>query len=396
MILKKIINELRYQINKRDIVFYYNYLRKVRTHTAPISQSILIIRLDAIGDAIIWLDQAKEYRKAFPQHRIVLLHNKSWELIAQKLPYIDQCISYDRNNGALRYKKQILRQVNMYTYEKVFCPTYSREFMCEDWFMHNVHAKEKIAFSRNYNKTLHLPFFYQGRKQIELNEIVEGWYTQLVEKNSQEEMELQINAEFTRNVIDPLFKSCLPVIPYQTSCPNWFNVTEYVVLFLGASRKERTWPPERFAEITNRFSSNTYVICGGLGDKDLVDIFLEYINNSVKVINLVGKTNLNELISIIQKAKYIITNETSASHIAVATRTPSVCILGGGHFGRFHPYNIDSLTLDEKTILPHVVFTSDNTCFKCEWNCKYNLQNGRWKCIDDIQLEDVLSVIPCE
>lgn len=396
MILKKIINELRYQINKRDIVFYYNYLRKVRTHTAPISQSILIIRLDAIGDAIIWLDQAKEYRKAFPYHRIVLLYNKAWEPIAQNLPYIDQCISYDRNNGSLRYKKQILRQVNMYTYEKAFCPTYSREFMCEDWFMHNVHAKEKIAFRRIYNKTLHLPFFYQLRKTIQLNEIVDDWYTQLIEYDDKGDMELQINAVFTKAVIRPKFESHLPLIPYRIERPVWFNEQNYVVIFPGASRIEKTWPPERFAIIANNYPTKTYVICGGSGDKKFVDNILTNINDYINVINLVGKTTLNELIGIIHNASFIITNDTSASHIAVATRTPSICILGGGHYGRFHPYKVDVISQEEKKILPRTVSTSDISCFKCNWNCKYKLQNGRWKCIDDIQLEDVLSVIPCE
>ena len=38
-------------------------------------KSILIVRLDAIGDFIIWLDAAKEIKKHFPDKHLVLLCN---------------------------------------------------------------------------------------------------------------------------------------------------------------------------------------------------------------------------------------------------------------------------------------------------------------------------------
>ena len=39
---------------------------------------VLLIRQDAIGDFIIWLDTAKEYRKLYPQeeYKIILVGNK--------------------------------------------------------------------------------------------------------------------------------------------------------------------------------------------------------------------------------------------------------------------------------------------------------------------------------
>ena len=41
---------------------------------------LLLIRQDAIGDFILWLDTAKEYRKHFPpeNYKIVLIGNALW------------------------------------------------------------------------------------------------------------------------------------------------------------------------------------------------------------------------------------------------------------------------------------------------------------------------------
>ena len=95
---KKIQEQLKYYAVKRDdrILFRSFYLKQIDSSVdAVASNCILVIRLDAIGDSVIWLDQAKEYRKRFPNHKLVLFHNISWKDIAERLPYFDECISFN-------------------------------------------------------------------------------------------------------------------------------------------------------------------------------------------------------------------------------------------------------------------------------------------------------------
>ena len=58
---------------------------------------ILLIRLDAIGDFVMWLDTAKEYQKLYPsdKYKILLAGNKIWCDLAVKLPYWDRVIPVD-------------------------------------------------------------------------------------------------------------------------------------------------------------------------------------------------------------------------------------------------------------------------------------------------------------
>ena len=53
---------------------------------------VLIVRQDAIGDFILWLNTAKEYRKLYPpnKYEIILIGNASWTGLADNLPYWDQ------------------------------------------------------------------------------------------------------------------------------------------------------------------------------------------------------------------------------------------------------------------------------------------------------------------
>ena len=58
---------------------------------------VLLVRQDAIGDFVMWLDTAKEYRKLFPakKYKILLVGNSSWCDLADELPYWDQVLPID-------------------------------------------------------------------------------------------------------------------------------------------------------------------------------------------------------------------------------------------------------------------------------------------------------------
>jgi ADP-heptose:LPS heptosyltransferase len=55
----------------------------------------------------------------------------------------------------------------------------------------------------------------------------------------------------------------------------------------------------------------------------------------------VGKTTLVELMNLISGAQLLVSNETSAPHLAVAVGTPVIVLYNGNHYGRFVPYPAD-------------------------------------------------------
>ena len=168
---------------------------------------------------------------------------------------------------------------------------------------------------------------------------------------------------------------------------------KYFVFCLGASTPRRTWSVENFAEVAKNYI-NEYgiVVCGGANEQMLCEQFIAYGLPQEKVVNLCGKTNILELISVIKYADFILSNETAASHITVAVRTPSVCLLGGGHFGRFQPYQVEEVQAEDLTIFPKVV-SIPMDCFHCNWICRFPLKDGKWQCIYDIDKNKVIAAI---
>ncbi len=383
---------------KSTILFFLIFL-----HRLPIgkmfwrkkrSNRIFILKVDAIGDSIIWLDSAKEYRKAFPNDKLVLCYKKDWEDIALQLPYFDEYIPFDQKLffKSIKYRISFLRKINQYHYKKAINPTFSRNFFLQDWIMYNLHADEKIGSIGDYNNTnntiakLTDRFDYYNPK---LKKIADRWYTQLFPASDGTKMELTRNAEFIRAYINSEFRSQIPQLPFALPKSDLIPSQDYVVFFMGASTERRMWDVKNFAMVASQLIEKyLIVVCGSQSEAILYEKLIEYNLDKTKIVNLCGKTNLIELMSIIQSAQFILSNETAASHIAVVTNTPSICLLGGGHYGRFQPYEVENIQEKEREILPKVAYYPMD-CFGCGWICKYPLENGKWRCINAIRVDTV-------
>jgi ADP-heptose:LPS heptosyltransferase len=165
------------------------------------------------------------------------------------------------------------------------------------------------------------------------------------------------------------------------------DMDPYYVLVPGAGSALRFWPPDRFVLVVDRLykaTGWTGVVCGGPGEWEIGRIIMASAN--APLINRIGTTSLNALVEIVAGASLLIGNETGAVHIAASVGTPSVCIAGGGHYGRFVPY---PPVINSKRARPRIV-THRMPCFNCDWNCSYRPARGQpAPCVAGVAEEDV-------
>ncbi len=341
---------------------------------------MLLVRLDAIGDFILWLDAAKDIRKLFPQntYELTLLGNGAWTSVAEMLPYFDAVWSIDRRKFIRNpiYRFSIMIKIRRAGFHVVIQPTFSREFLFGDAVTRTSGAREKIG-SRDDCSNI-------GSWQ---KRISDQWYTRLLPAADEPLMELIRNAEFMRGLGLNDFRADVPRMPVHFSLPAGFEIKDYFVLSPGAGAVFRQWPISKFAELADRIyraTGWTAVICGSSDEKALGE-GIERLSHAVAK-NWCGKTTLPELIEIISRSKMLVGNETSAVHIAAAVGVPAICILGGGHYGRFVPYCVENGATDK---LP-VVVTSNKDCFGCNWRCIYPLaKHDPAPCIRDVSVDEV-------
>lgn len=348
---------------------------------------ILIVKLDAIGDFLLWLDAAREFRTLFPaeKHKIVLLGNRLWVPLAERLPYFDAVWSLDRNRFLfdLLYRLRLLRKVRAAGFRIVVHPSYSREFLQGDSIVRFSGARERIGSEGDCSN---IPPY--------LKRVSDRWYSRLVPATKVPLMEFERNAEFLRGLGLPDFRASVPawpVTPGPCSPLGDLAGADYYVLFPGAKVALRQWPLGHFAEVARRLHDHTGwtgVICGDPGERELAERLRDL--SGVPMENLAGRTLLPELVAAIAGARLLVGNETSGVHIAASVSIPSVCILGGGHYGRFLPYRVEvSSSRPFPLVVAHWM-----DCYHCNWVCIYDPQEGEpAPCVRNISIDSVWDAV---
>lgn len=108
----------------------------------------------------------------------------------------------------------------------------------------------------------------------------------------------------------------------------------YIIINPNASdlRLERRWDPGNYQKIIHDLVVNhpefSVVLIGASNEATYVNSILKGIKNSVGVFSMAGKTTVNELISMITHARFMITNDTGPMHIAFSVKTPVIGLFG--------------------------------------------------------------------
>jgi ADP-heptose:LPS heptosyltransferase len=112
---------------------------------------------------------------------------------------------------------------------------------------------------------------------------------------------------------------------------------DYAVLHPGSQLPSRRWPAERFAEVGDALAVEglQVVLTGTAGEAGLTAKITREMREPA--IDLAGRTTLGGLAAVIAKARLLVCNDTGVSHVAAATRTPSVVVACGSDPKRWAP-----------------------------------------------------------
>jgi len=109
----------------------------------------------------------------------------------------------------------------------------------------------------------------------------------------------------------------------------------YALMFPGTNWATKRWPVEKFAALVpllrEQFGLET-VVGGGPGEVDLA------VKIRGAAANLAGRTTLNQLVALIDKAAVVVSNDSGPMHIAAALGRPLVAPFGPTNPVRTGPY----------------------------------------------------------
>ena len=351
-------------------------------------KTLLLIRMDAIGDYVLFQDYIQFIRKSekYKDYRITLVGNDLWREFEElkMTSFIDEYIWINRKFffRNLFYRLSILRRIASKGYEVIIQPTYSREYTVGDTIVKLTTATHKIGHEGDF-----------GNSSIRQKNKSDKFYTKLFKGSPDIMYEFDRNKEFFENVLSQTFqKQALPKLPKYKQKKPLIDAKKYIVLFIGANSSYRCWGLQNYSLLAEhlrrsmKYSEHDIILCGSKAENEAAKWLT--LNSSIPLINMVGRTSLTELTHIVDKADLLVTNETSAHHIGVATNCSLVIVLyAGNHFGRFVP--IIPHNNKYKAIL-HPKILKDPEAYKTISNTIGYHSNLN---IDDIKVPDVTRVI---
>jgi ADP-heptose:LPS heptosyltransferase len=355
--------------------------------TPPIKldSSLVIVRLDAIGDYILFRNFLEIIKKSdkYKNHHISLIGNKVWKPIAEKLDceWVDRFIWVDliAFHKSLSARKEILSEIEDSAYDILFHPTYSRDYYISEVIAKRVNASVKLASVGDFSNTT------AWQKKIS-----DKHYTKLFKFDKPALFEFyknkQIVSTFLKQKID-LNKTQIDSIKLESQN---LSQDDYILLFIGGGAEFRKWSNENWINlITNLLeeSSLTILLAGGPQDKNNGLLIKNSFKLNERIINACGKTSLLQLMSIVKKATMLVSNETSAPHIAVALNTPVLVLSNGNHYGRFTPYPKE-ITSKYNSIFPLEIEAERNETIVIK-----NYSKGSNLPVNDIYVEAVIAKI---
>ena len=112
---------------------------------------------------------------------------------------------------------------------------------------------------------------------------------------------------------------------------------------MGAQDAYKMWPLENFIKLANRLQSTLlkikFVLLGSTRAEHLIsDKFERAIEDKESVINLCGKSKINELPILINDLDLLLTNDTGAMHLAIALQVKTVSLFGPTDSKIYGPY----------------------------------------------------------
>ena len=350
-----------------DILFYllqsvkYCIMKILTFHFRKVKTGVLLIRNDNLGDFLISLPVFEQIAALVHSENKTVTTVVSSAMVdfCKKFSFSDHIISLPSNafSGFLRRMKSY-RLITKYSAEKVILFHALGRSGEHDYMALLPESRERYALET------------MNGWQVPANigkyrtKFFNGKYTEIVFYDVNSTLQHNETA-LARCAMKKEFVVRLGNIDCLKPFPSFPGLEfPYFLVAPGSSSAIRQWQPENFALLTDQILTDhpglTPVFIGSKKDIPVIEKVLQLSCNKEKIIDLCGRTSLEELFFIIENARFLITNDTGPYHIAPLVNTKTYCTGGNWHLGAYGPN-----PLYMRAIFIH----AETSCRRCLENC---------------------------
>lgn len=329
-ILSQTVASLQKKRNdNKQLTKYYEMLNEahsfVQKHTSE--NSVLIVRLDDIGDFLLFAPSLKHSLENFKSQKLFFLGNMVWKSLFENLFPDSNIQAVWLNKGEWfsnpTYRKEMFEQISELKPDQILFPSFTRSILLEGIIKGVFPNARAVAWSAKSGFNKH---------------ILNHNYSLLFER-PEHGHELEINQSFVEKYFELDLASKSKFLGFNL--PKLELPKKYFVVCMGGNQGSKRWSEKSYAKLADYYSNLqpefTCIMLGGAGDVSSADKFKATYTKS-NCIDLTGKTNLIEFAKVCKDAQLIICNDTSAAHFGALQGTKVFVVANGNRYGRFFPY----------------------------------------------------------
>lgn len=277
-------------------------------------KTFLIVKIAAIGDVIMALPMAVEIKRRYPDSHITWICGKSVKSIVEMAP-VDEVITLNEKKLLTGSKTEKIIEV-IKAWKKIGFRHFDQITIGHADPRYQILTKLTLAikitsFNHTIGKTWPIPSRHHTDEYVRLvNE----------DMNKKRPIPAFQYSPLKDNLIDTALAGSHKII----------TLTPGGAKNLLADDFCRRWPINNYVELAIKLINKGYivVISGAKSDEWILPYF-----SGLNIVNMVGKTDLNQLLYLFSKSDFVVTHDSGPMHLAGMTKCHLIAI-----FGPTNPY----------------------------------------------------------
>lgn len=353
------------------------------------AQTVLVVRLDEIGDMAMCSAFLRGLRRGLPEARVTLVVKPAVRDFVACCPYVDEVLAFDQSGGRLRRFLALpwrawwfgVRLRRERRFDLAILPRWDADYYYGPFVALWSGARRRVGYSERVT-----PY------KAVVNRGFDRLLTDVLDDRSVRH-DMEHNAEMLRFV---------GIAPDGDVLEAWTNDSdaafaaetlraagigpEEMLVGLGPSGGHsilKQWPVARFAEVGAALREQhgaRVLVFGGPGEEALGAALAEALGPTA--LNLVGRTTLRQMAALMARCRVYVGNDSGPTHIAAAVGTPVVAVFGSSCRHRFRPGGRSRLVWRELDCGPcRRTKHEENRCHVCIYDAP--------RCLTDISAEEV-------
>lgn len=300
---------------------------------APPPNTICVLRLSAIGDTCHALAVVRNIQDNWPSANITWIIGKTEASLLADIENVE-FIVFDKGGGKAA-RKELSAKLKRRQFDIALCMHAS---MRANLICRNIRSHVKIGFDFQRARDFQWLFTNQRIEGQDSQHVLDGMMA-FARHIGAGETDLRWDIPLSRQdreLVAATIEQHEPVL-LVSPCSS------------QRARNFRNWSAENYAEVV-RYVQDTYgckVILTG-GNSDLERDYGQRITDLAgpKIVDLIGRTNLKELLALIEASHAVLCPDSGPAHMATTVGTPVVGLYATSNPARSGPYFNRDLTVD--------------------------------------------------